>query len=60
MNQASMHVAEDRTDITVDIRKLIGDKSGFMHIHSDQVFIVEYVQALQNSFTAGKYRVSGV
>ena len=37
--QASVHIAEEQTDVTLDIRKLVGDRSGLIHVHDGQVRI---------------------
>lgn len=43
--QAAVHVAPNNVDITVDIRRLYGDRSGLIHIHDRQTFIIQYQQS---------------
>lgn len=48
-----MHVAAIQENIVLDIRKLVGDRTGLLHIHSTQKFVVEYVESLKNAFVSG-------
>ena len=53
MNQASLHVRDINQPIIIDIRKLVGDRSGLLHIHKKQKLVAEYEEAVRQAFTSG-------
>lgn len=53
MNQASLHVRDINEPISIDIRKLVGDRSGLLHIHKKQKLVAEFEDAVRQAFTSG-------
>ncbi|VDI26438.1 Hypothetical predicted protein [Mytilus galloprovincialis] len=53
MRKASLQVRDKGIDIFMDIRQLYGDRSGLLHLHNNQRFIVEYEQGIRQALTSG-------
>lgn len=53
MNQASLHIRDTGTAVFTDVRQLIGDRSGLLHIHANQRYVAEYEEGVRQAFTSG-------
>ncbi|KAK3576663.1 hypothetical protein CHS0354_004948 [Potamilus streckersoni] len=53
MNKASIQMSGNGLSVKMNIRKLFGDGSGLIHLHSNQVLIAEYKEASRNAFISG-------
>lgn len=53
MRQASLRFAQTGSTINVDIRQIIGDRSGLIHLHNHQHLVAVYEEAIFSAFTSG-------
>ena len=53
MNQASLQVRDTNASIKMDIRQLVGDRSGLLHIHQNQHLTAEYKPGVRQAFLSG-------
>lgn len=53
LNKASLHVRDTGTSTRMDIRKLVGDRSGLLHVHRNQFLVAEFEEAVRKAFTSG-------
>ena len=53
LNQAALQVRDTGTGIRIDIRQLVGDRSGLLHIHGNQHLTAEYEESVLQAFLSG-------